>query len=79
MQDNPDPGLFATEVRNCAGNTISVGVFSAKVSCIVASLSEASTDLETWICMISFFTRRIFSLIDASIQLSYVFALAKLT
>ncbi|KAF3047249.1 hypothetical protein E8E11_009097 [Didymella keratinophila] len=28
--DNPDPGLFATEVRNCAGNTISVGVFSAK-------------------------------------------------
>ncbi|EDU45821.1 golgi reassembly stacking protein 1 [Pyrenophora tritici-repentis Pt-1C-BFP] len=29
-QDNPDPGLFATEVRNCAGTTISVGVFSAK-------------------------------------------------
>ncbi|KAG9385946.1 GRH1 Peripheral Golgi membrane protein [Pyrenophora tritici-repentis] len=28
--DNPDPGLFATEVRNCAGTTISVGVFSAK-------------------------------------------------
>jgi hypothetical protein len=31
MQDNPDPNLFATEVRNCAGTTISLGVFSAKV------------------------------------------------
>ena len=31
-QDNPDSGLFATEVRNCAGQTISLGVFSAKVS-----------------------------------------------
>ena len=30
-QDNPDPGLFATEVRNCAGQTISLGVFSGKV------------------------------------------------
>ncbi|OAK99876.1 golgi reassembly stacking protein-like protein [Phaeosphaeriaceae sp. SRC1lsM3a] len=28
--DNPDPGLFATEVRNCAGQTISLGVFSGK-------------------------------------------------
>ncbi|KAF2018398.1 hypothetical protein BU24DRAFT_421382 [Aaosphaeria arxii CBS 175.79] len=28
--DNPDPNLFATEVRNCAGTTISLGVFSAK-------------------------------------------------
>ncbi|KAF2707365.1 golgi reassembly stacking protein-like protein [Pleomassaria siparia CBS 279.74] len=28
--DNPDPNLFATEVRNCAGSTISLGVFSAK-------------------------------------------------
>lgn len=28
--DNPDPTLFATEVRNCAGTTISLGVFSAK-------------------------------------------------
>ncbi|KAH7085643.1 GRASP55/65 PDZ-like domain-containing protein [Paraphoma chrysanthemicola] len=28
--DNPDPTLFATEVRNCAGQTISLGVFSAK-------------------------------------------------
>jgi len=31
-QDNPDPTLFATEVRNCAGSTISLGVWSAKVS-----------------------------------------------
>ncbi|KAL2356011.1 GRASP55/65 family protein [Cryomyces antarcticus] len=28
--DNPDPNLFATEVRNCAGTTISLGVYSAK-------------------------------------------------
>ncbi|KAF2001112.1 hypothetical protein P154DRAFT_522085 [Amniculicola lignicola CBS 123094] len=28
--DNPDPNLFATEVRNCAGSTISLGVFGAK-------------------------------------------------
>ncbi|KAH7401342.1 golgi reassembly stacking protein-like protein [Pyrenochaeta sp. MPI-SDFR-AT-0127] len=28
--DNPDPTLFATEVRNCAGTTISLGIFSAK-------------------------------------------------
>ncbi|KAF2144605.1 uncharacterized protein K452DRAFT_325139 [Aplosporella prunicola CBS 121167] len=28
--DNPDPALFATEVRNCAGTTISLGIWSAK-------------------------------------------------
>ncbi|OJD34722.1 golgi reassembly stacking protein [Diplodia corticola] len=28
--DDPDPTLFATEVRNCAGHTISLGVWSAK-------------------------------------------------
>ncbi|KAJ4348132.1 uncharacterized protein N0V89_009504 [Didymosphaeria variabile] len=28
--DNPDPNLFATEVRNCAGSPLSLGVFSAK-------------------------------------------------
>ncbi|KAL6703455.1 hypothetical protein ACN47E_009629 [Coniothyrium glycines] len=28
--DNPDPALFATEVRNSAGTTISLGVFCAK-------------------------------------------------
>jgi hypothetical protein len=30
-QDSPDPNLFATEVRNCAGTPISLGIFSAKV------------------------------------------------
>ncbi|KAF2278526.1 uncharacterized protein EI97DRAFT_372839 [Westerdykella ornata] len=28
--DNPDPNLFATEVRNCAGTTVSLGIYSAK-------------------------------------------------
>ncbi|KAF2234197.1 hypothetical protein EV356DRAFT_446970 [Viridothelium virens] len=28
--DNPDDNLFATEVRNCAGSTISLGIYSAK-------------------------------------------------
>jgi len=28
--DNPDPNLFATEIRNCAGATISLGVYGAK-------------------------------------------------
>lgn len=28
--DNSDPNLFSTEVRNCAGSTVSLGVFSAK-------------------------------------------------
>ncbi|KAI9662558.1 MAG: hypothetical protein M1821_008725 [Bathelium mastoideum] len=28
--DNPDPTLFATELQNCAGSTISLGVYSAK-------------------------------------------------
>ncbi|KAK3670275.1 hypothetical protein LTR78_009829 [Recurvomyces mirabilis] len=28
--DNPDPALFATEIRNCAGSTISLGVYTAK-------------------------------------------------
>ncbi|KAK4541979.1 hypothetical protein LTR36_007179 [Oleoguttula mirabilis] len=28
--DNPDPSLFATEVRNSAGSTISLGVFGTK-------------------------------------------------
>ena len=29
-KDNPDPSLFAQEVRNSAGSTISLGVWSAK-------------------------------------------------
>ncbi|KAI0200145.1 golgi reassembly-stacking protein [Astrocystis sublimbata] len=28
--DNPDPGLFAQEVRNCAGGTVALGLWSAK-------------------------------------------------
>lgn len=28
--DNADPNLLATEIRNCAGSTISLGVYSAK-------------------------------------------------
>ncbi|KAI0107492.1 GRASP55/65 PDZ-like domain-containing protein [Nemania sp. FL0031] len=30
MIDNPDPRLFAQEVRNCAGSTVSLGIWSAK-------------------------------------------------
>ncbi|KAI1156087.1 GRASP55/65 PDZ-like domain-containing protein [Nemania diffusa] len=30
MIDNPDPHLFAQEVRNCAGGTVSLGIWSAK-------------------------------------------------
>jgi hypothetical protein len=30
IQDNPDPSLFAAEVRNCAGSTISLGIWCAK-------------------------------------------------
>jgi hypothetical protein len=29
-QDSNDPNLFATEVRNLAGSTLSLGVWSAK-------------------------------------------------
>jgi hypothetical protein len=32
-KDNNDPNLFAMEVRNCAGSTMSLGVWSAKVTC----------------------------------------------
>lgn len=31
MIDNPAPGLFAQEVRNCAGGTVTLGIWSAKV------------------------------------------------
>jgi len=30
--DNPDPDLFALEVRNCAGGMLSLSLWSAKVS-----------------------------------------------
>lgn len=29
--DNSEGNLFSTEVRNCAGSTISLGIYSAKV------------------------------------------------
>lgn len=32
-QENPDPGLFAQEVRNCAGGTVTLGLWNAKVCC----------------------------------------------
>ncbi|KAF7593944.1 hypothetical protein BBP40_010451 [Aspergillus hancockii] len=31
FQDDPDPNLFATEVRNCAGSSVTFEVWSAKV------------------------------------------------
>ena len=31
QQDNPDSRLFAQEVRNCAGGSVSLGIWSAKV------------------------------------------------
>lgn len=30
-QDDPSPNLFAQEVRNCAGGTVTLGLWSAKV------------------------------------------------
>lgn len=30
MKDNPDPALFTQEIRNCAGTSISLGIWSAK-------------------------------------------------
>jgi len=30
-QDDSDPALFAQEVRNCAGSTVTLGLWSAKV------------------------------------------------
>lgn len=30
-QEDPDPNLFATEVRNCAGSSVTFEVWSAKV------------------------------------------------
>ncbi|CAG9938291.1 unnamed protein product [Clonostachys rosea f. rosea IK726] len=29
--ENPDPTLFAQEVRNCAGGTVTLGLWNAKV------------------------------------------------
>lgn len=30
-QDNPDPTLFAQEIRNCAGGTVTLGLWNANV------------------------------------------------
>lgn len=30
--DSPDPNLFATEIRNCAGKSVSLEIWSAKVN-----------------------------------------------
>lgn len=30
--DNPSPNLFSQEVRNCAGGTVTLGLWNAKVS-----------------------------------------------
>jgi hypothetical protein len=30
-QEDPDPNLFATEVRNCAGSSLTLEIWSAKV------------------------------------------------
>lgn len=49
-QDNPDPNLFTTEVRNCAGTTISLGIFSAKVRSHYVSLTAAAAAL--WVCVL---------------------------
>lgn len=32
-KDDPDPNLFATEIRNCAGSNVALTIWSAKVGC----------------------------------------------
>ena len=31
FQDDPNPNLFATEIRNCAGSNVALTIWSAKV------------------------------------------------
>ena len=33
FQDDPNPNLFATEIRNCAGSNVALTIWSAKVGC----------------------------------------------
>lgn len=40
-QDDPDPNLFATEVRNCAGSSVTLALWNAKV-CQTMALLESS-------------------------------------
>lgn len=37
-QDDPDSSLFATEVRNCAGSSVTLALWNAKVCLIMALL-----------------------------------------
>lgn len=37
LQEDPDPNLFATEVRNCAGSSVTLEIWSAKVCRIYTS------------------------------------------
>lgn len=41
MLDNPDPRLFAQEVRNCAGGTVTLGLWSAKVSLLCCTTDHS--------------------------------------
>lgn len=42
--DTSDPNLFSTEVRNCAGGSVSIGVFSAKGQVIREQYLSVPTD-----------------------------------
>lgn len=47
FQDNPDPNLFITEIRNCAGSSISLGILSAKGQRIREVYANVPTDTAT--------------------------------
>lgn len=42
LQEDPDPNLFATEVRNCAGSSVTLEIWSAKVYICVAYWMDRS-------------------------------------
>lgn len=39
-QDDPDPNLFATEVRNCAGSSVALALWNAKVGLAIFPAAE---------------------------------------
>jgi hypothetical protein len=43
--DNSDAGLFAQEVKNCAGGTVTLGLWNAKVCPPIALFSFALLDV----------------------------------
>lgn len=43
FQEDPDPNLFATEVRNCAGSSLTLEVWSAKVLWNASSIALRAT------------------------------------